>query len=76
MNTDMDSPGLFAADGHPDENQLLLALEKELSPDEAARVEQHLGQCWSCRARFDEMERGILSFVEYRERRSQLPQAA
>jgi hypothetical protein len=69
MNTDMDSPGLFAADGHPDENQLLLALEKELSPDEAARVEQHLGQCWSCRARFDEMERGILSFVEYRERR-------
>jgi hypothetical protein len=54
---------------HPEENQLLLALERELSPEEFALVEQHLGQCWSCRARYDEMQRGILAFVEYRERR-------
>ena len=59
----------FAADGHPDEDQLLLALEHELPADDAARVEKHLGNCWSCRARFDEMQRGILAFVEYREQR-------
>ena len=28
----------FSADGHPDENQLLLALERELSPEEAAEI--------------------------------------
>jgi hypothetical protein len=62
-------PVLFAADGHPDENQLLLALERELPLDDAVRVEKHLGNCWSCRARYDEMQRGILVFVEYREKR-------
>jgi anti-sigma factor RsiW len=69
MNTDMDSPKLFTTDWHPDENQLLLALDKELSSDDAAKIEQHLGKCWSCRARSEEMQRGILAFVEYRERR-------
>ena len=68
MNTEI-RPVSFAADGHPDEDQLLLALERELSAQDAARVEQHLGKCWSCRARFDEMQRGILAFVEYREKR-------
>jgi hypothetical protein len=62
-------PVSFAADGHPDENQLLLALERELPPDDATRVEKHLGNCWSCRARYEEMQRGILAFVEYREKR-------
>src|SRR5215467_3656878 len=57
------------AGGHPDENQLLLALERELSPEEAAQIEHHLGSCWSCRARSHEMQRGILAFVEYREKR-------
>ena len=59
----------FSADGHPDENQLLLALERELSLEETAEVEQHLGNCWSCRARSSEMQSGILAFVEYREKR-------
>lgn len=63
------NPVMFAPDGHPDENQLLFALERELPAEDAARVEQHLGGCWSCRARFDEMQRGILTFVEYREKR-------
>ena len=54
---------------HPDETQLLLALEKELSPQETSQVENHLGSCWSCRARSEEMQRGILAFVEYREKR-------
>jgi hypothetical protein len=62
-------PVSFAADGHPDEDQLLLALERELPQDDAARVERHMGNCWSCRARYEEMQRGILAFVEYREKR-------
>src|SRR3569833_629617 len=69
MNSDLDSPSLFAADAHPTENQLLLALERELSSDEAAQIERHLGKCWSCRARSEEMQRGILAFVENRKRR-------
>lgn len=59
----------FPADGHPDENQILLALERELPVEEAARVDQHLGTCWRCRARSEEMQRGILAFVEYHEKR-------
>lgn len=59
----------YTNDGHPDENQLLLALERELPPEGIAEVEEHLGQCWNCRARFEEMRRGILAFVEYRENR-------
>jgi anti-sigma factor RsiW len=68
MNQEL-KPVSFAADGHPEEDQLLLALERELPQDDAARVEQHLGKCWSCRARYEEMQRGILAFVEYREKR-------
>jgi hypothetical protein len=68
MNTELEKAS-FGADGHPDENQILLALERELSAEEAAQVEQHLGNCWSCRARASEMQSGILAFVEYREKR-------
>jgi len=68
MNTEIDKTS-SGHDGHPDENQLLLALERELSPAEVLQVEQHLGNCWSCRARSSEIQRGILAFVEYREKR-------
>src|SRR5215510_13432890 len=68
MNTEMERTS-FDADGHPDENQLLLALEGELPSAEAMQIEQHLGGCWSCRARSHELQRGILAFVEYREKR-------
>ncbi len=67
MSTEFEKTAL-GVDGHPDENQLLLALERELSPAEALEVERHLGVCWSCRARTHEMQRGILTFVEYREK--------
>ena len=68
MNTEVQK-NYHVDDGHPDENLLLLALERELSPEEADQVEQHLGNCWSCRARSSEMQQGILAFVEYREKR-------
>ena len=68
MNTGTEKTA-FNADGHPDESRLLLALERELSLEETAEIEQHLGTCWSCRARSSEMQSGILAFVEYREKR-------
>src|SRR5258705_13239883 len=68
MNTETEKPALVTCE-HPDENRLLLALERELSPEETAQVEQHLGNCWSCRARSSEIQSGILAFVEYREKR-------
>jgi len=59
----------FGVEGHPSEDQLLLTLEGEVAAEEAARVQQHLAGCWSCKARYEEMQRGILAFVEYREKR-------
>jgi hypothetical protein len=59
----------FGVEGHPNEDQLLLTLEGEVVAEEAARVQQHLAGCWSCKARYEEMQRGILAFVEYREKR-------
>jgi len=66
MRTTFEKMGL---QGHPDENQLLLALEGELTPEESATIDRHLGSCWECRARSHELQRGILAFVEYREKR-------
>jgi hypothetical protein len=62
-------PASNSGETDPDENQLLLALERELSLEEAAEVEQHIGNCWRCRARSSEMQSGILAFVEYSEKR-------
>jgi hypothetical protein len=58
----------FGAEQHPDETQLLLALERELPPAEIEALERHIGSCWECRARSHEMQRGILAFVEYRDK--------
>jgi hypothetical protein len=68
MNSEKDMAAL-AGESHPDESQLLLALEHELPSDGIAEIDEHLGQCWSCRARSEEMHRGILAFVQYREDR-------
>jgi hypothetical protein len=62
------SPDMRLVEGHPSEDQLLLTLEGEVAAEEAARVQQHVAGCWSCKARYEEMQRGILAFVEYREK--------
>ena len=67
MSTEILKPE-FVGDQHPDDNQLLLALERELSSGETAAVERHIRACWDCRARYDEMHRGILTFAEYRDK--------
>ena len=59
----------FGVGGHPSEDEILLTLEGELGAEEAAPIQQHLAGCWNCKARYEEMQRGILAFVEYREKR-------
>ena len=41
MNSE--TKGATLVDGHPDENQLLLALERELPPEGIEEIEKHLG---------------------------------
>jgi len=65
MSTEILKPE-FVGGQHPDDDQLLLALDRELSPGETAEVERHIGTCWDCRARYHEMHRGMLTFAEYR----------
>ena len=49
------------------DEQLLLALDGELSAREAAEVKGHLEACWSCRARREQIEKVIGDVVEYRD---------
>jgi hypothetical protein len=52
---------------HPNADLLLLSLEGELEPKEAAGIEEHLKHCWSCRARSARMQRSICAFVDHRD---------
>jgi len=49
----------------PAREQLLLQVDRELSPREAARIEAHLGACWSCRARVSKIEKAIADFIDF-----------
>jgi hypothetical protein len=48
---------------HTSDRELMLALDGELSARDAARVNAHLAECWTCRARRREMENAIAEFV-------------
>jgi hypothetical protein len=52
---------------HLSDEQLLLALDGELSAHEAAQVEVHVASCWACRARREQIERVIGDVVDYRD---------
>src|SRR5215472_3673926 len=56
---------MLPEESHLTDQDLLQAADGELPPDRAARVETHLYQCWSCRARKQEMERAIAEFVRF-----------
>src|ERR1700679_3259082 len=52
--------------GHVSDETLASFLSGELSSLRAMRVNTHLGRCWQCRGRRDELERAALLVVEYR----------
>jgi hypothetical protein len=51
---------------HLTDVELLAVADGELSPADAARAQQHLMACWSCRSRQREMEGAISNFVRSR----------
>ena len=50
---------------HPPRKQLLLYVDRELTPKGAARIETHLGACWSCRTHVSKIEKSIADFMEF-----------
>ena len=50
-------------DSHPSDQQLLLDVEGELSPNEEKAIRTHVGVCWQCRARRQEIESAIAGFT-------------
>jgi hypothetical protein len=53
-------------ESHVNDEELLLAIDGELSSSRAEEVEEHLAECWDCRARKQSMERTISNLVEAR----------
>ena len=53
---------------HISDEDLLLAIDGELAEDQAAEVAAHLEDCWSCRARRQEIESAIAVFMKVHER--------
>src|SRR6185312_8914330 len=64
-------------DNHLTDHELLLEADGELSSSAAARVQSHLSACWSCRARKQELDSAVVSFVQAYQRTTdaQLPSA-
>ena len=55
----------MSEESHLSDQELLLAVDGELSPNEAERVESHLAACWACRVRQQEIETAIGEFVRF-----------
>ena len=63
-------------DFHPDQVQLLLALDGELEPGEIASIATHVESCSVCRGRWEQWKRLSERIVEYHEGalQAQIPQ--
>ncbi len=55
------------AEGHLPDGKLLLYMDGELPPKEAALVQEHLTACWSCRMNADRVQEAVFAFVKYRD---------
>jgi hypothetical protein len=55
-------------DHHLSDQELLLAVDGELSAADAGRVQSHLAACWACRARQQEIEASIGEFIRLHRR--------
>jgi anti-sigma factor RsiW len=51
---------------HLSDEELLLAVDGELSGSRAKHAEEHLADCWDCRARKQSLEKTISNLVEAR----------
>ncbi len=56
---------MLSEESHLSDQELLLAVDGELTPREAERVESHLAACWACRVRKQELETTIGEFVRF-----------
>ncbi len=56
---------MLSEESHLSDQELLQAVDGELSPREAERVESHLAACWACRVRKQEIETAIGEFVRF-----------
>jgi hypothetical protein len=54
---------MLSEESHLSDQELLLALDGELAPRDAGRVQWHLAACWTCRARKQEIEGAISEFI-------------
>jgi hypothetical protein len=62
---------------HLSDQELLQALDGELTPKDAERAQAHLAACWACRSRQQEIETAIGDFIRLQRAtlESQLPSA-
>jgi hypothetical protein len=56
---------MLSEESHLSDPELLQAVDGELTPREAERVESHLAACWACRVRKQEIENTIGEFVRF-----------
>jgi hypothetical protein len=54
---------MLSEESHLSDQELLQAVDGELSPRESGRVQSHLAACWACRVRKQEIETAIGEFV-------------
>jgi hypothetical protein len=59
---------LKVENNHLTDEQLLMLVDGELLPKEAANARGHLETCWSCRAELEKIEETISTFVEFRKK--------
>jgi hypothetical protein len=59
---------MLSQESHLSEQELLLAVDGELSARDAERVQSHLAACWACRARKQEIEAAIGEFIRMQQR--------
>jgi hypothetical protein len=66
---------MLSEESHLSDQELLLAIDGELSPREAGRVQAHCAACWACRVRKQEIETTIAEFVRFQRQTldSQIP---
>src|ERR1700733_5096613 len=57
---------LRRSERHMSDQELLRLMDGEISGVGARRIQRHMEGCWGCRGRYEEMERTIFHFLDYR----------